>query len=257
MPAPMTAESLADVPGIAHGFFTRAGGVSSGLYASLNCGLGSRDVAEAVLENRTRVAGALGGRTTEVTTLYQVHSARAHIVEGAVPREALPQADAVVTRTPGLIIGALSADCAPVLFADPEARIVAAAHAGWRGAVAGVLEAAISAMEAIGADRARIRAAIGPCIGQAAYEVGLEFEAQVVALDPANSCFFMRPSPGARPHFDLPAYVEARLARAGLTSIEQRTPCTYVNESNFFSYRRSQHRGETDYGRQISAIVVT
>jgi YfiH family protein len=252
-PAPLTARSLAALPGIAHGFFTRRGGVSSGLYASLNCGLGSEDDREKVLENRRRVASHLGAAA--VVTLYQTHSATALVVDRPPPLDALPKADAVVTATPGLAVGALAADCAPVLFADAEARVVAAAHAGWRGAVGGVLEAAIAAMEGLGAERCRIRAAIGPCIRQRSYEVGPEFEAQVNGLDAANARFFARPWPEARARFDLPGYVAARLSSAGLTAVETTPSCTYEAES-LFSYRRSQHRGEPDYGRQISAIVV-
>ncbi len=254
-PAPLVASCLQEVPGIAHGFFTRQGGVSEGIYASLNCGLGSRDDAVRVTENRARIARALAGR--EVVTLYQVHSATAVIVDAAIPREHLPRADAVVTRTPGLVVGVLAADCAPVLIADGHAKVVAAAHAGWRGALAGIIEAAIEAMEQQGADRRRMRAAIGPCINQRSYEVGPEFEAEFLRADPANARFFVRPSGASRPRFDLPAYAEHRLGGAGLAVVERTTPCTCESESLFFSYRRSIHLGEPDYGRHISAIVVT
>lgn len=264
MTNPLTADCLSEVAGIRHGYFTREGGVSSGLYASLNCGLGSNDDRAAVTENRARVArhltghlaGHLGTASTEVVTVHQTHSAVAVTIDAPLPRDNLPKADAIVTRTPGLVIGALAADCAPVLFADPDARVVAAAHAGWRGATGGVLEAAIDAMVAAGAVRTRIRAAVGPCINQAAYEVGPEFETEVLALDPANARYFARATPASRPHFDLPGYVAARLGRAGIGAIERRTPCTDRNESDFFSYRRSQRLGHPDYGRQISAIVV-
>jgi len=245
------------LPGIAHGFFTRHGGVSGGIYTALNCGLGSADDPAAVTENRARVARHLGAAPDRILTLYQVHSHRAVIIDRTLPRDALPQADALVTATPGLVVGALAADCAPVLLADPDAKVVAAAHAGWRGAIAGVVEAAIAAMEHLGADRRRIRGAVGPCINQPAYQVGPEFEAAFLELDALNSRFFMRPAPGARPHFDLPGYVRHRLQAVGLASTEQCAPCTYENESMFFSYRRSQARSEADYGRQISAIVVT
>jgi hypothetical protein len=255
MLSPLTAPNLSALPGIRHGFFGRAGGVSDGIYASLNCGLGSNDVRAAVTENRARVARHLGGRAPLVVTLHQHHSGDALVVDDA-PTAPLPKADAVVTRTPGLVVGALAADCAPVLLADADAGIVAAAHAGWRGAVGGVLEAAIAAMERIGARRDRIHAAVGPCINQDAYEVGPEFEAQVLALDPTNGRFFRRLAAGGRPHFDLPGYVEARLGGSGIASVVRQTPCTHRNESEFFSYRGSRRLGQPDYGRQISAIVV-
>lgn len=250
---PYTAASLSALSGIAHGFFTRDGGVSSGIYASLNCGLGSADERGNVLENRRRVAGHLGAGS--VVTLYQTHSATALAIE-APPAGDLPKADAVVTRTPGLAVGALAADCAPVLFADPVAKVVGAAHAGWRGAAGGVLESAIVAMEGLGAERGRIAAAVGPCISQAAYEVGPEFEAQLLALSVENARFFRRFKAGEKAHFDLPGYVAARLSAAGLAAVDCLGVCTYGHES-LFSYRRSQHRRENDYGRQISAIVVT
>jgi YfiH family protein len=253
----LTADCLSDLSGIRHGFFTRHGGVSEGIYASLNCGHGSADRRDHVTENRRRVAEALGQRRAEqVLTLYQVHSAIPLVVDRPIPREELPKADALVTRTPGLVIGALAADCTPVLFADPHARVVAAAHAGWRGAFTGILEATIRAMEGIGAARGRISAAVGPCINQPAYEVGPEFEAQFLAADSSTSRFFNRPHPGARPHFDLPGYVEHRLVAAGLAAIERCSPCTFASESAFFSYRRTNRAKEPDYGRQISAIVV-
>jgi YfiH family protein len=255
VPNPVLASSLAALSGIRHGFFSREGGVSDGLYASLNCGLGSQDDRASVIENRRRVAGFLGSRDMPVVTLYQTHSATAGLVTGAIAGD-LPKADAVVTATPGVVVGALAADCCPILFADANAKVVAAAHAGWRGAVAGIAEATVERMVEAGAERARIVAAIGPCIGADAYEVGPEFEAELLALDAANSAFFRRPSPAARARFDLPAYVMGRLGRLGLASVENATTSTYENESRFFSYRRATHRKEADYGRQISAIVV-
>lgn len=252
-PPRLTAANLS-LPGIAHGFFGREGGVSTGIYASLNCGLGSDDKRARVLENRARVARGLGA-DGGVMTLYQAHTPTALVVEEAVDPNDLPKADAIVTTTPGLVIGALAADCAPVLLADPEAKVVAAAHAGWRGAVSGIIEATVGAMRATGAERSRIRAAVGPCISQAAYEVGPEFEAEVLGLDPANSRFFALPPGKTRVHFDLPGYVAARLRSAGVGSVELAAPCTAGSES-YFSYRRSQARREPDYGRQISAIVV-
>lgn len=253
---PVTAANLGALDGVRHGFFTREGGVSDGLYASLNCGVGSKDVTERVLRNRSRVARHLGAQHADVVTLYQVHSGVALAVEGPVSRADLPRADAVVTRVRGLAVGVLTADCTPVLLADAVAGVVGAAHAGWRGAAGGVLEAAIAEMEALGADRDRIAAAIGPTINQAAYEVGPDFEAALAQADVESSPFFARAGQG-KAHFDLPGYVERRLLRAGLVNIERQTLCTYELESKFFSFRRATHRGEADYGRQISAIVVT
>lgn len=252
---PITSDNL-QAPNIRHGFFTREGGASEGIYAGLNTGLGSNDDPARVLENRRRVAEFLGANHGSVVTLYQVHGATALTVDAPQDRANLPKADAVVSNTPGLAIGVLTADCTPVLFAAPKAGVVAAAHAGWRGAVGGILEAAIAEMERQGADREHIRAAVGPTISPEIYEVGPEFEAELLRLDPGNERFFHAPAPGARVHFDLPGYVAARLARAGLTNVEVCAPCTYQSESLFFSYRRSQVLKEGDYGRQISAIVV-
>ena len=256
MHSPIEAENLKALPGIRHGFFTRAGGVSAGIYAGLNCGLGSSDDTANVIENRRRVSAHLGGAHDGVVTLYQEHGVTALAIDKPFARDALPKADAVVTATPGLVIGVLTADCAPVLFADAEARIVAAAHAGWRGAVNGIIGSTIAEMERLGAQRRRIVAAIGPCINQAAYEVGDAFEADVVVRDPANARFFARPAQKAKPHFDLPAYVLHRLTEAGVTNVSNRALCTHASESLFFSYRRTSQRQEPDYGRQISAIVV-
>jgi YfiH family protein len=256
MPTPLTADCLSALSGIAHGFFTRHGGVSQGGYASLNCGLGSKDDPDAVRENRTRVAAALTARS--LLTAHQVHSATAVVVDKAWSTEARPRADAIVTATPGLALGVLTADCAPVLFADGEAGVVAAAHAGWRGAIGGVLEATLAAMGQLGARTANIAAAVGPCIGQPAYEVGWDFEQEFLKRDPHSGQFFARPNgdSGSRPHFDLAGYVAQRLSRAGI-AVAGLAPCTYAQEEHFFSYRRSQARKEPDYGRQISAIVLT
>jgi YfiH family protein len=253
---PIQASNLARLTGVRHGFFTRIGGSSTGLYAGLNCGVGSNDETARVLENRARVARHLEARWPDVVTLYQVHSAEALVVTGPVARADLPRADAVVTRTPGLAIGVLTADCTPVLLADSAAGVVGAAHAGWRGAAAGVLEAALAAMEGLGAQRGRIAAAIGPTINQQAYEVGPDFEQAVTAADIESSAFFA-PGPHGKAHFDLPGYVAHRLHRAGIGDIERQTLCTYGNESLLFSYRRATQSGAPDYGRQISAIVVT
>jgi YfiH family protein len=255
MPKPLTAPSLDDLPHVRHGFFTRHGGVSRGGYASLNCGLGSRDDPAAVEENRTRVGGFLGARG--LITAHQVHSVTAVIVDQPQDADRRPRADAIVTATPGFAVAVLTADCAPVLYADAQAGVVGAAHAGWRGALGGILEATIAAMEGLGARRERIRAVVGPAIGQAAYEVGPEFEAQFLAQDAGNARFFARSGPAARPHFDLAGYAEQRLVRAGLVWVDKLPSCTYAQAEDFFSYRRSTARKEPDYGRQISAIVLT
>lgn len=253
----MTATNLGALAGIRHGFFTRQGGVSDGIYGSLNCGLGSKDDTSRVLENRGRVASHLNAAAHNLATVFQTHSATALIIDQPFARGAVPKADALVTRTPGLVVGALAADCTPVLFADANAGIVAAAHAGWRGAVGGILEATIAAMESLGAVRARIRAAIGPCINQSNYEVGAEFEAQFLNAAPGNAKFFTIPSGKTKAHFDLPGFVAYQLAVSGLRQIELQSACTYADPALFFSYRRNTHDGVQDYGRQISAIVVT
>lgn len=255
MLTPITSDTLSALPGIRHGFFTRPGGVSTGIYAGLNCGLGSSDAADNVIENRRRVSAHLGGRCDGVVTLYQEHGATARFIDAPVARDALPKADAVVTATPGLVIGVLTADCAPVLFADPAAGIVAAAHAGWRGAVGGILESTLAEMERHGGRRERIAAALGPCINQAAYEVGDDFIAAAVDADASAEPYFARTA-GERAHFDLRRYVLARLKAAGVASVSDNGVCTYENESLLFSFRRTTHRKEPDYGRQISAIVV-
>lgn len=253
---PITSTVLAGLPGIRHGFFTRRGGASTGLYGSLNCGLGSQDERASVNENRSRVAGHLGAQPGQLLTVHQVHSAIALTVDRCFGAEGPPRADAMATRTPGLVVAALAADCTPVLFADPHARVVAAAHAGWRGALGGIIEATLFAMERLGARRADIRAAIGPCIHQDSYEVGAEFEAQFLSVAPENSRFFAVPPGKSRAHFDLPGYVHFRLAASGIGAITPSSACTYRAADHFYSYRRSTHLGEPDYGRQISAIVV-
>lgn len=252
---PYVASDLEGLPGIAHGFFTRHGGVSQGIYAGLNCGLGSNDDPAVVGENRARVQGFLGA--TCLLSAHQVHSATAIIVDGPWKDAERPKVDAIVTATPGVAVGALSADCAPVLFADPTARVVAAAHAGWRGAVSGIVEAAIAEMEKLGARRRDIRAAVGPTIGPSIYEVGPDFEREVLALDPAAAPRFHLPRPGARVHFDLPGYVADRLRRANVQVADETPPCTFNENPKYFSYRASRARQEPDYGRQISAIVLT
>lgn len=256
LPTPIEADCLAELAGVRHGFFTREGGVSEGLYASLNCGLGSRDSRSAVEENRARAARLLGTGASRLLTCYQIHSADPVVVSEPWGPGGMPRADALVTQAEGLAVGALAADCAPVLFCDPGARVVAAAHAGWKGALTGILEATVGAMEALGARRARIRAALGPCIGADAYEVGPEFEARFLAAAPANARFFRRPESAARGHFDLPAFVLERLSRLGLDTVESAHACTYADARRFFSYRRSTHEQAPDYGRQVSAIML-
>jgi hypothetical protein len=245
-----------DLAGVRHGFFGRAGGVSRGVYDSLNCGLGSADLRDAVIENRARVAANLGVAPTHLLTCHQIHSATAVVVDTPWSPDRRPEADALVTATPGLAVGALAADCAPVLFVDPAAKIVAAAHAGWKGAVSGVLESTVAAMIGLGARRERIEAALGPCISGANYEVGSEFEANFLARDPSARRFFTIPAGRTRAHFHLPAYVLARLASAGVGRIHDASTCTYADAAGYFSYRRTTHRREPDYGRQISAIAV-
>jgi YfiH family protein len=245
----ITAPTLADLP---HGFLGRGGGVSTGIFAGLNVGLGSSDDPRAIAENRRRATEAvLPG--AQLVTLHQVHSPEAVAVTAPFPDADRPRADALVTDRPGLLLGILTADCVPVLFADPEAGVVGAAHAGWKGAIAGVTDATLSAMERLGADRGRIAAALGPCIARASYEVDDAFAARFEAAEPDNERFFTAGRPG-RQQFDIEAYVAARLAAAGVRRIETLGLDTCANEDRFFSYRRTTHGGEPDYGRQISLI---
>lgn len=237
--------------GIAHGFLGRTGGVSTGLYAGLNVGIGSDDDATAIAENRVRATDAVLPRA-HLVTLYQTHSADCVTVR--IPLEgARPRADALVTDRPGLALGILTADCAPVLLADAEAGVVGAAHAGWKGAIGGVTDATIFAMEALGAKRERIAAAIGPCIARASYEVDEAFARRFELHDPANERFFADGRAGHR-QFDLEAYVAHRLAAAGVTRVAALGLDTYSDEYRFFSFRRATHRNEPGYGRQISLI---
>lgn len=256
MPKPIQADSLSRLDGIAHGFFMRQGGVSQGIYGSLNCGPGSRDDRACVAENRARVAGVLGTAPERLLTCYQVHSADAVVATAPWTFEGMPKADAIVTATPGLAVGALAADCAPVLFADPSARVVAAAHAGWKGALTGIVESTVAAMVKLGARRENIRGVLGPCIGPGAYEVGPEFEARFAEAGIDTVRYFRRPSSDARPYFDLPSFVMDRLRETGIGHLENATACTYADDARFFSYRRTTHRRQEDYGRQISAIVL-
>ena len=256
MTAPFaTGGALAGMDGIRHGFFGRSGGVSDGVYASLNCGPGSADDPAAVAENRARATAALGLPADALYTARQVHGTGAVVLDApGAPRRT---GDALVTAAPGVALGILTADCAPVLFADPGARIVGAAHAGWRGALAGVLAAAVAAMEAAGASRPRILAAVGPCIGQPSYQVGPEFRARFEAEDPANARWFAEPRPGARPHFDLGGYVASRLRTLGIAGVSVAGVDTCAEEESCFSHRRARLRGEDGYGRALSAIALT
>jgi YfiH family protein len=231
------------------------GGVSTGFYASLNCGVGSGDDRALVMANRARVTEALGVAADRLATPYQVHGTDAAAVETVWAPGQGPRADAVVTDRPGVALGVGTADCGPILFAEPQARVIGAAHAGWRGALSGIAEAAIAAMEALGARRERIVAVLGPSISQANYEVGPELVAQFTGADPDNARFFA-PSPrDGHALFDLPGYTIARLTAAGVTAANMDL-CTYAEPERFYSYRRATHRGEADYGRLVSAIVL-
>jgi polyphenol oxidase len=243
----ITADALAP----RHGFFTRRGGASSGIFAGLNCGTGSSDQADTVAVNRARVAASMDLAEDHLVTLHQVHSALALAV--TEPFAQRPRADAAVTATPGLGLAVLTADCQPVLFADATAGVIGAAHAGWRGARDGVLSATVTAMEALGARRDRIAAVIGPTISQAAYEVGDDFAQGFIDDDPGNARFFARGA-GGKPHFDLPAFGLHQLRAAGVGHAEWTGHCTYRDPERFYSYRRTTHLGEADYGRLISVI---
>lgn len=246
----LTADSLAPVR---HGFFTRKGGASSGVFAGLNCGTGSSDQSEIVAINRARVADAMTVADTHLTGVHQIHSG--DVVQADAPLDPRPEADGIVTCTPGLALSVLTADCMPVLFADPEARVVGAAHAGWKGAQAGILEATVETMVTAGAIRGNIHAVIGPTISQRAYEVGPEFFDDFLNEDPENARFFAG-GDGDRMHFDLPGYGLARLRATGIEQCEWTRHCTYYDPERFYSYRRSVHDKDPDYGRLISAIVL-
>ena len=252
-PAPLQSDLLSQAAGVRHAFFTRQGGVSKGVYDSLNLGVGSKDDPDDVRENRARAAAALGVAPDALLTCYQIHSTIAVAADRPWPTR--PEADAVITGAANLACGALSADCAPILLADAEARIVGAAHAGWKGALGGVIESAVRAMEAQGARRERIVAAVGPCIAQASYEVGQEFKDRFAQDAPGSERFF---APG-RPHkhqFDLPGFVLSRLGESGVLQAEWIGRDTCAEEALFFSNRRVVLRGEADYGRLLSAIVL-
>lgn len=239
--------------GVRHGFFTRAGGVSTGLYEGLNTGIGSKDDSAAVAENRARVAAHFGGAADDLAACYQIHSAVARVAEAGWKGDR-PEGDATVTATPGVICAVLTADCAPVLLADAEAGVVGAAHAGWKGALTGIVHSTVAAMEALGARPARIVAVVGPCIAQDSYEVGADFEERFEHHDPGSGRFF---APGAAPDkrlFDLPAFVLWRLEQAGVADASWTGDDTRADPARFYSNRRAYLNGEPDFGRLMSAI---
>jgi hypothetical protein len=252
---PITSPQLAAIPGLRHGFFSRDGGVSTGIYAGLNGGVGSNDDPARVAENRRRMAAALGVTADRFLTAYQVHSPDVAVATAPWDAESRPKVDAIVTRVPGLAIGATAADCGPVLLVDPNARVIGAAHAGWKGALTGVLESTIVAMEKLGAERCGILAAIGPLIRQPSYEVGDEFVTRFVAADPDYAGFFIPSTRTGHAMFDLGGFIRMRLQNAGIRKIDDTGIDTYPDH-RFYSYRRSVHRQEPDYGRHVHAIAL-
>jgi YfiH family protein len=246
---------LSQVPGLRHAFFTREGGVSQGIYESLNAGIGSQDDPVHVAENRRRMAETMGVAPANFLSLYQIHSPDAVIADRPWDAASRPRADAIVTRTPGLAIGVTAADCGPVLFADPRGRVIAAAHAGWKGALAGVLEKTIDAMETLGSRRSDITVVIGPLIRQRSYEVGAEFVTRFTGSDRGHARFFVPSAREGHAMFDLGGFIRTRLEEAGVETIDDTRIDTYSDE-RFFSYRRSVHRKEPDFGRHVHAIVL-
>lgn len=241
---------------VRHAFFTRRGGVSEGIYASLNGGVGSEDDKASVAENRARMASHFDLPPERLVGLYQVHSAEVVVVEAPIPLAERPKADAMVTRVPGLALGIATADCGPILFADPENRVVGAAHAGWKGALGGVAEATVAAMERLGAERHRIVAVLGPTISQESYEVGEDFLARFREGVPDADAYLAAGTRPGRAQFDLPGFILSRLRASGVGEASSLGLCTYADEERFFSFRRTTHRQEPDYGRQISAIAL-
>src|SRR3954451_10248023 len=246
---------LSAIPGLRHAFFSRDGGVSEGIYASLNGGLGSSDDAAHVAENRRRMAARLGVSPQRLLTAFQIHSPDVAVASGPWDGASRPRADAIVTRTANLAIGVTASDCGPVLLVDPTARVIAAAHAGWKGALTGVLENTVRAMQQLGAERSGIVAAIGPLIRQQSYEVGSEFVERFTQADADSARFFIPASRAHHAMFDLAGFIRMRLENAGVLMIDDTGIDTYADE-RFFSYRRSVHRGEPDYGRHVHAIVL-
>jgi polyphenol oxidase len=246
---------LSAIPGLRHAFFTRDGGVSEGCYAGLNGGLGSNDDPAKVRENRRRMADAMGVAPEQFVSVHQIHSPDAIVATGPWQGPLRPKADAIVTRVDGLAIGVTTADCGPILFVDPNARVIGAAHAGWKGALTGILESTIEAMEKLGAERGRIVAAIGPLIRQASYEVGGEFVERFIEADADNALYFIPSTRDGHAMFDLAGFIRMRLENAGVLMIDDLGIDTYSDE-RCFSYRRSVHRKEPDYGRHVHAIVL-
>lgn len=252
----LKSSSLSNIAHIRHGFFTRAGGVSQGVYATLNGGVGSNDAPGMVAENRARMAAALGVAPDHLITPYQIHSPEVVVADAPWSPETRPRADAVVSRTPNLAIGVSTADCGPLLFADAQARVIGAAHAGWRGAFMGVIEATVAAMEKLGANRSRIAAALGPTISQRNYEVGPEFVERFATADAANTRYFAPAERDGHAMFDLNGYIAACVQRAGIVNFEDLGLCTYAEPDRFYSFRRATHLREPDYGRHINAIAL-
>jgi YfiH family protein len=251
------AAELAAFPSIRHAFFTRQGGVSKGLYGSLNGGLGSADDPAQVAENRRRMAACQGVQPGGLVSLHQVHSAEAVVVEAPFRPHERPKADGMATRVPGLALAVTTADCGPLLLADPQSGVIGAAHAGWRGALSGIAEATLERMEQLGADRRRVVAVLGPTISQTAYEVGPDLIEQVRDREPEAERFFRPSERAGHARFDLPGLIGARLRRAGVAAFVDLGLCTYADPDRFFSYRRATHRGEPDYGRLIAAIALS
>ena len=246
---------LSAIPGLRHAFFTRDGGVSSGIHAGLNAGIGSQDDPANVVENRRRIAERMGVAPARLLTLYQTHSPDAVVATGPWEGTSRPRADAIVTRTAGLAIGVTAADCGPILLVDPTARVIGAAHAGWKGALTGILESTIAAMEKLGAERSGTVAAIGPLIRQHSYEVGGEFVERFMAADAENALYFIPSAREGHAMFDLAGFIRTRLENAGVLMIDDVGVDTY-SDPRFYSYRRSVHRNEPDYGRHVHAIVL-
>ena len=252
----LQAPSLSRLARVRHAFFTRSGGVSDGVYASLNGGIGSSDAPDKVAENRARMAATLGVTPERFLTPYQIHSPDVVVADGSWTQETRPRADAVVTREPKLAIGVSTADCGPLLFADADAGVIGAAHAGWRGAFTVVIESTLAAMEKLGASRQRVAVALGPTIRQPNYEVGPEFLERFRAADMDNERFFAPSKREGHAMFDLTGYIADRVHRAGIVQFEDLGHCTYADPAQFYSYRRMTQRGEPDYGRHINAIAL-
>jgi polyphenol oxidase len=246
---------LSSIPGLRHAFFTRDGGVSDGVYGSLNGGLGSGDDPAHVHENRRRMAEQMGVSPEHLVNVHQVHSPDAVVATGPWRSPSRPKADAIVTRVEGLAIGVTTADCGPVLLVDPNARVIGAAHAGWKGALTGILESTIDAMEKLGAERKDTVAAVGPLIRQPSYEVGSEFVVRFIEADADNAMFFLPAAREGHSMFDLAGFIRMRLENAGILLIDDLDVDTYSDE-RFYSYRRSVHRNEPDYGRHVHAIIL-